>query len=143
MTKEKKQIIDDMVSNENLCVLATIEGNVPHTSLMTFFADHAAMKFYFLTHSTSKKYKNLKKNPHVSLLIDRRADDLALSIEGHHLPIRKKQTVEAIIRLYLLKHPEMEEFANHPDTELIRIQGTAAQLAQGMDTIFTTKLKNS
>ena len=143
MTKKKMQIIDDMVTNEDLCVLATIDGNVPHTSLMTYFADHAAMKFYFLARSTSKKYKNLKKNPHVSLLIDRRDDNLALTIEGHHLPVGKKQTVEAIIRLYLLKHPEMEEFAKHPETELIRIQGTSAQLSQGKDAIFTTKLKNS
>jgi len=143
MTKEKMQLIDDMVTNEDVCVLATLEGNTPHTSLMTYFADHAAMKFYFLTRSTSRKYKNIKKNPHVSLLIDRRSDDLALSIAGHHLPVRKKQTVEAIIRLYLLKHPEMEAFANHPDTELIRIQGTSAELAEGKDAIFTTKLKNS
>ena len=143
MMKKNMQIINDLVTGEDICVLATMDGNMPHTSLMVFFADHAAMKFYFLTRSSSRKYKNLKQNPHVSLLIDRRDEDLALSITGHHLPIKKEQTVEAIKKLYLLKHPEMEEFANHPETELIRILGTSAELALDKDVVFNTKLKNA
>ncbi len=143
MSSKKMQIIDDMVTHGDTCVLATMEGNAPHTSLMTYFADHASMKFYFLTRASSRKYKNLMKNPHASLLIDRRDDNLSLSIDGYYMPIRKKQTVEAIIRLYLLKYPENEAFANLPDTHLIRVQGVSAELAEGMDVVFSTKLKIS
>jgi general stress protein 26 len=109
---------------------------------MTYFADHAAMKFYFLSRKTSQKNKNLNKSPHVSILIDRRDKGLALSIQGVNSPIKKQQTIDAIKKLYLMKHPHMLEFATHPDTELIRILGKKARLAQGYDNEFITKLVN-
>ncbi|BCS88408.1 pyridoxamine 5'-phosphate oxidase family protein [Pseudodesulfovibrio sediminis] len=143
MSKEKMQIIDQLILAKDTCVLATSDGIKPHTSLMIYFVDHATMKFYFLSGKDSRKHKNLKKCPHVSLLIDRRDEDVALTIEGVYSPIKRKQTVEAITKLYLMKHPDMKEFADHPETELIRIEGKHAMLVQGHSDIFSTKLKNS
>ncbi len=143
MSKNKMQIIDDLIQAKDMCVLATSDGVEPHTALMTYFADHAAMKFYFLSRKTSQKNKNLKKSPHVSLLIDRRDEALALSIQGVNSPIKKKQTIDAIKKLYLMKHPQMREFAEHPETVLIRILGKKARLTQGLDSEFITKLINS
>ena len=143
MSKDKMQIIDDLIQAKDMCVLATSDGVEPHTALVTYFADHAAMKFYFLSRKTSQKNKNLNKFPHVSLLIDRRDESLALSIQGVNSPIKKKQTVDAIKKLYLMKHPHMREFAEHPDTQLIRILGKKARLAQGLNNEFITKLTNS
>ncbi|BDQ37326.1 hypothetical protein SYK_16860 [Pseudodesulfovibrio nedwellii] len=142
MSKQKIRFIEDMVKAKDICVLATSDGNTPHTSLMNYFADHAVMKFYFLSPKTSKKNKNLKKNPHVSILIDRRDENIALSINGVYSPIKKQQTVDAIIKLFLLKSPHMKEFAEHPDTELIRIEGKSAELVQGFTDVFSTKLIN-
>lgn len=143
MTKQKMQIIDDLVVNEKHCVLCTTNGIELHTSLMRFVCDHAAMKFYFLSPKNSRKNANLRKNPHVSLLIDRREERIALSIEGVFSPIRTEQTAKAITRLYLMKHPDMRDLTDDPDTELIRILGRTAQLSQGFDDIFIKKLKNS
>lgn len=137
------QIIDSLIQSKSTCVLATTDGIEPHTSLMTFFADHAAMKFYFLSQKDSKKTKNLKKHPHVSLLIDRRDENLALTIQGVYSPVKKQQTVDAIIKLYLMKNPHMKDFVDRDDTELIRILGKTAELVQGTDEVFYTKLKNS
>ena len=98
------------------------------------------MKFYFLSPKTSKKNKNLKKNPHVSLLIDQRDEDLALSIEGDYAPIKKKQTIEAIIKLFLLKNPHMKHFAQHAEVELLRIEGKSGQLVSGFGDVFFHKI---
>lgn len=143
MSDKKMQIINDLVLSKDLCVLATSNGIEPLTSLMTYFVDHATMKFYFLSRKSSQKNKNIKKHPHVSLLIDRRDEGLALTIQGVYSPIRKKQTADAITKLFLVKHPQLKEFADHPDTELIRILGKHAQLMQGIEDKFETKLKNS
>lgn len=143
MSKDKMQIIDDLIQAKDSCVLATSDGVEPHTALMTYFADHATMKFYFLSRKTSQKNKNLKKSPHVSILIDRRDEGLALSIQGVNSPIKKQQTIDAIKKLYLMKHPHMREFAEHPNTELIRILAKKASLAQGYENEFNTKLTNS
>jgi uncharacterized protein YhbP (UPF0306 family) len=143
MSKENLRLIDDLICTEEFCVLCTADGSQPHSSLMHFFADHAAMKFYFLSRRTTKKNRNIHANPHVSILIDRRKKGVALSIEGVYSPIRRGQTSEAIVRLYLLKHPELAELAADPDTELIRVEGRSATLSVGVDEDFHVKLKKS
>lgn len=143
MSKKKMQLIDDLVLNETHCVLATSDGIEPHTSLMRFVCDHASMKFYFLTKKSSRKNSNLRKNPHVSLLIHRPDSEVALSIKGVYSPIRTEQTAAAITRLYILRHPDMQRFTDDPDTELIRIEGRTAEFSEGFDDIFIKKLKKS
>jgi len=143
MSKDKMQTIDDLILGKDICVLATSDGIEPHTSLMHFLVDHATMKFYFLSRKKSRKSKNLKKCPHVSLLIDRRDESQALTIQGVYSPIKKTQTINAIVKLFLKKHPHMKNFAKHPDTELIRIQARSAQLLQGLEEEFVTNFKNS
>lgn len=143
MSQEKMQIIDDLVTGEELCVLATSDGIEPYTSLMTYFVDHASMKFYFLSRKNSRKNKNIKAHPHASILIDRREENVSLTIQGVYAPIKKKQTAEAITKLFLLKHPYLAEFAAHPDTELLRVVGREALLINGVEGKFQTKLKNS
>lgn len=137
------QIIDNLVQGKNLCVLATTDGIEPHASLMNYVVDHAVMKFYFLSRKDSLKNKHIKKHPHVSILIDRRDEYQALTIQGVYAPIKTQQTVKAITKLFLMQLPHMKKFADHPDTELIRIEAKSGSLAQGLDEIFTTKFTNS
>lgn len=139
MSQDKLQIIDDLVTQEQFCVLATSNGIQPLTSLMTFFADHAAMKFYFLSRRDSQKTKNLKKHPHVSILLDKRNENIALTIQGVYSPIRKEQTVDAITKIFIKKYPYLSEFANDSNTELIRIEARTADLVEGVEQKFSTK----
>lgn len=143
MTKDKLQIINELIQSEWLCALATSDGHKPHVSLMNYFVDHAAMKFYFLSPKNSLKNKNLKKCPHVSMLIDQRDKNLALTIGGVYSPIKRVQTSEAITRLFVLRHPHLEEFAKRSDTILIRIEAREGWLSSGLAEQFTTKFKNS
>ncbi len=151
MSKKKLQQIDGLVLGKDICVLGTSDGREPHVSLMAFLADHAAMKFYFLSHKNSHKNKNLKKCPHVSILIDTREEDLphnqdkalALTLKGVYAPIKRPQTIKAITKHFLAKHPHMKEFAANPDTELIRIEVKSGQLLCGLEDEFTTKFENS
>jgi general stress protein 26 len=143
MSKEKLRLIDDLITHEEICVLATSDGIRPHCSLMYFFADHAAMKFYFFASSSSLTCRNIREHPHVSLLIDRRDEGVALNIQGVHSPVKKRQTAEAITRLFLMKFPEMADLAARPDAMLMRVKGFEASLATGAEDIFSTKLKNS
>ncbi|WP_247648412.1 pyridoxamine 5'-phosphate oxidase family protein [Pseudodesulfovibrio sp. zrk46] len=143
MSKDKMQIIDNLVLSKDLCVLATSDGIEPLASLMNYVVDHASMKFYFLSRKDSQKNKNIKSHPHVSILIDRRDEGLALTIQGVYSPIKTKQTSKAITKLILTKLPRLKQFAEHPDTELIRIQGKSAILMEGISDKFETKFNNS
>ncbi len=151
MSKDKMQLIDELILGQELCVLATSDGQEPHASLMTYLLDHASMKFFFLTRKASRKSRNLRKCAHVSLLIDNRATHLphspdtalALTIHGVHVPLRKDQTIDAIVKRFIMKYPYIQEFALHPDTELIRIQARSATLLQGFEDKYETKFENS
>ena len=151
MSKDKMQIIDDLILSRELCVLATSDGIEPYTSLMTYLIDHASMKFFFLTKRNSRKSRNLRKCPHVSLLIDNRDKHLAnspdmamaLTIQGVYIPLRKDQTIDAIIKRFIMKYPYIQDFATHPDTELVRIQARTGLLLQGFEDKFETKFEKS
>ncbi|WP_419785502.1 pyridoxamine 5'-phosphate oxidase family protein [Pseudodesulfovibrio sp.] len=143
MTNEQLHRIDSMILSKDICVLATSDGFKPHATLMYYFLDHAAMKFYFISLEGSQKIRNLAKCPHVSMVIDQREEGLALTIEGVYSPIRRKQTAEAIIKLFVLRHPQFKDFAENPDTRLIRIEARTAQLVDIKGEKFTTKFKNS
>ncbi len=102
MSENKLQLIDDLVLGKDICVLGTSDGRNPHVSLMAFLVDHATMKFYFLSRKNSHKSQNIKKCPHVSILIDTREEHLpdnrdkamALTIQGVYAPINKPQTIK-------------------------------------------------
>jgi nitroimidazol reductase NimA-like FMN-containing flavoprotein (pyridoxamine 5'-phosphate oxidase superfamily) len=151
MSKDKLQILDELILSREICVLATSDGMEPYTSLMTYLLDHASMKFFFLTRKDSRKSRNLRKCAHVSLLIDTREEHLphapgsamALTIQGVYVPIKKPQTIDAIVKRFVIKYPHMSEFAAHPDTELVRIRARSAQLLIGFEDKFETKFENS
>ncbi|MEF2231141.1 MAG: pyridoxamine 5'-phosphate oxidase family protein [Pseudodesulfovibrio sp.] len=137
------QTLDALILSSDMCVLATSDGLKPHASLMHYFLDHAAMKFYFLSPAGSRKNRNLALCPHVSMVIDRRDEDIAATIEGVYSPITKKQTAEAITNLFVLRHPQFREFAQRPDTVLIRIEARAGHLVTTSGEQFSTKFRNS
>ncbi len=143
MSKDKMQIIENLIQSKTLCVLATTDGIEPHATLMNYVVDPAVMKFYFLSRKDSQKNKNIKKHPHVSILIDRRDENQALSIQGVYAPIKTEQTAKAITKLYLMKNPHLKKFAEHPDTELIRIEAKSGSLALGLEELFSTKFTNN
>ena len=137
------QILDNLIQSSYLCVLATSDGFKPHASLMHYFLDHAAMKFYFLSPAGSRKNRNLTQCAHVSMVIDQRDQGISATIEGVYSPITKAQTAEAITNLFILRHPQLKEFALRPDTVLIRIEARSGMLTTVDGETFTTKFRNS
>ena len=51
--------------------------------------------------------------------------------------------MEAITRLFILRHPHLEAFAKAPGTTLLRIEAREGELAVGLEEQFTVKFKNS
>ena len=61
-----------MVRDHDICVLATVAEGEPHCSLMAYVPDESCREIYMVTHRKTKKYRNLRANPAISLLIDTR-----------------------------------------------------------------------
>ena len=129
-----------LAKQKDLCVLATVSEGNPHCSLMAYATDDDCREIYMITQKGTKKYKNLIKNPSVSLLIDTREEQVdshplqakALTIAGLFQEIDdgyKKRLARARL---LERHPYLAEFIDQTDTEFICIKATSFLVLNGL-----------
>ncbi len=141
--KKEKTVLDEMKAlfrEKDICVLATVSDNRPHCSLMAYVANDACTEIYMVTFKDTRKYRNLRENPWVSLLIDTREEDRglrrpqakALTVTGVFEQIgddgMRRQIREALMR----KHAQLEGFADHPDAEVFSIRIHSFLLLDGL-----------
>jgi nitroimidazol reductase NimA-like FMN-containing flavoprotein (pyridoxamine 5'-phosphate oxidase superfamily) len=129
-----------LVKQKDMCVLATVSGGNPHCSLMAYATNDDCREVYMVTQKGTKKYKNLIENPLVSLLIDTREEQhasgplqaKALTIAGLFQEINDEGN-KRLARVRLLeRHPNLAEFIDQADTELLCIKATSFLLLKGL-----------
>lgn len=125
-----------LVREKDFCVLATVAGERPHCSLMSYVTDDDCRELYMLTHRESKKYKNLTGNGAVSLLIDSRGENSgeirALTVSGDYRKIQSESQRKMSLERLLARHPELKLFADDPDTEVFAVTIRSFQLLEGI-----------
>ncbi len=129
--------IRDLIQSNNVCVLATVSEGEPHCSLMTYATNNDSHEIYMITQRETKKYRNLKGNPSVSLLIDTRKTDnknrtKALTITGTFQSSVDENKKSIILASLLEKNSNLKEFIDDPATEIIVVQVRAVQLLDGI-----------
>jgi nitroimidazol reductase NimA-like FMN-containing flavoprotein (pyridoxamine 5'-phosphate oxidase superfamily) len=127
----------NFVRKKNICVLSTASDNKPYCSLMVYVTDSTCKEVYMVTHKNTTKFKNLQKNPWVSLLIDSReiqprSNAQALTITGVFVPLLDENKKQEIRENMLKSFPHMENFIHHPESELIRIKINSLLLLDGL-----------
>jgi len=129
-----------LVREKDICVLATVSGGKPHCSLMAYAADDDCREIYMVTHRETNKYKNLKENPEVSLLIDTREERgsspgfqaRALTVGGVFQEIEREEKKEGVRARLLKRHPSLGPFIDSPEAELLCIQVKSFLLLDGL-----------
>lgn len=79
--------VKDLLINEKLCMMATCWEDVPYISLMSFTYLEAENKVVLSTRRDSKKYDNIQKNKHISLLVYSSVDGVSATLLGSALNI--------------------------------------------------------
>jgi len=130
----------DLVRSQAVCVLATVSGDQPHCSLMSYATDAHCREMFMVTFRDTKKYRNLTDNPAISLLIDTREEDRgdkryqtrALTVNGMFEEV-KDQTKRAMIKARLLeRHPHLVVLTDSPDAEYFVVRIKSMQLLEGV-----------
>lgn len=129
-----------LVREKDMCVLATVSNNRPHCSLMAYVANDACTEIYMVTFKDTKKYRNLRENPWVSLLIDTREEDLgsrrpqakAITVTGVFEQIGDDNMRHQIREALMRRHAQLEGFADHPDAEVFSIRIHSFLLLDGL-----------
>lgn len=126
-----------LARKKSMCVLATDSGGRPYCSLMAYVTDEDCGEIYMVTHRNTQKYKNLLRNPAVSLLIDSRDDAPrqrvnALTVEGSFEKIAEDAKRARVKKRLLKAHPHLADFVNQADAEVLCIKVDAFLLLDGL-----------
>jgi hypothetical protein len=123
-----RQLVRSLLEEQSLAVLATIGDPHPHTSLVAIAAARDLRTIVFATPVYTRKYDNLRRNSQVALLVDNRRnleqdfkDAVALTIKGCAVEPPKSQR-RRFVRLYLDRHPYLEEFVSSPTCSLFAVE---------------------
>lgn len=134
----------DLLTGNDLLVLATTGPEGPHTSLMAYAASDDGREVYLATARESRKWTNIQFDPRVSLLIDDRTLKLpqsresiqALTVSGIHVPLAEGPEAEAVHKLLLRRHPGLDVFLGCPGGCLLRIRALDFLLLSGVSDAF-------
>ena len=140
-------IAQKMLEENNLCVLATCNNNLPNSSLMHYIFDDNGMRIFMLTLKGSSKHTNIASNPMVSILIDTRTDCqrsglpiLALTVYGKAEFVQDPQRHQKLVDQMVDRFPTLLELASDNRCLVIRIQIEKMLLLDGIkdqSTIYT------
>jgi len=149
-TVEKKMLeeMKAMVKENDMCVLATVSGDRPHCSLMTYVCDDECQKIYMVTQKTTQKYRNLIENQSVSLLIDNREEHTgssrkntkAMTVSGTFKTIENESEKKKAGNRLLERHPHLEVFFDDPATEVFCVRVSSFLLLDGLKEAYFEKV---
>ena len=126
-----------LAREKNSCVLATIVDSKPYCSLMAYVTNAACTEIYMVTRRKTQKFKNLAANPAVSLMIDTRdtsprSEAKAMTVAGTYRKITDPAKEQAVRRKLLSAHPNLSEFMDQADAEVIQIEIKSFLLLNGL-----------
>lgn len=119
-----KDRIKKLLADQPLAVLATSNNDKPHTTLIAQVTKLKDKELIFATTIKSRKAQNIKKNPSVSIFIDNRRntyldfkDAIGVTIKG-----KVKPTKNQYKKIFLKKHPYLQDFVKSPSTSLFKVE---------------------
>jgi nitroimidazol reductase NimA-like FMN-containing flavoprotein (pyridoxamine 5'-phosphate oxidase superfamily) len=147
MANDILEKMKSLVRGHDTCVLATVSEGRPHCSLMAYAVDDACGEIYMVTPRTTRKYKNLLNNPHVSLLIDtreehaghRRPESHALTVEGEFRPIPESEKRLAAEARLSAAHPYLKAFMNNEEGQIFSVKVVSFLLLEGLSEAYYEK----
>lgn len=123
-----KKIIAGLLARQKFGVLATHGSPYPYATLVACAHSADLKHIYFATIRDTRKYQNILKEPHVSILMDSRKnrpsdvkDACALTVlgwSGETCGAGKKKA----LRLYCRAHPRLCDFVRDPNCALMKVR---------------------
>lgn len=123
-----RRTIHALLREQHLGVLSTVGDGAPYASLVAYAVSDDDAQLYFVTPKATRKFANLSANPRVAMLVNNsinRPEDFhramavtATGIVGAAAPAERKD----MLNRYVATHPYLEDFAQSPSCELVRVR---------------------
>ena len=116
-----------LLTSQGLAALATHNEEGPYCSLVAFVASDDLQHLLFATSRNTRKYERLAADGRVALLIDSRENQeadfheaAAVTAVGAAAEVAPEELGDAL-RLYLARHPYLQEFVNSPSCAMLKV----------------------
>jgi len=138
--------LEQLCSTLRTLVLATSLGDQPHCSLMSFAFGEDKRSFVLVTPKGTRKYENIQGNGRASTLLTeaggsepQEAGGLTATINGHIAVLRQEERLRAVDG-FVRKYPRLREFAESPDSAVLRLAWEEAVLVRGIHSVIRLDL---
>ncbi len=132
----------NLFESQKLAVLATQTGGQPYASLVAFVATDDLRHIFFVTARTTRKFSNLTSDSRVAVLINSSInqesdfhDAVAITVTGIAEEVMDPERQD-ILKLYLSKHPYLEDFAKSPSCALVRVAARTYYMVQNFQNVM-------
>ncbi|RPJ76686.1 MAG: pyridoxamine 5'-phosphate oxidase family protein [Desulfobacteraceae bacterium] len=123
-----ENLLRSLLSTQRLAVVSTHSAaGHPYANLVAFAASDDLKHIFFATPRSTRKFENLEADCRVALLVDSRSnreedfhEAVAVTVMGRAGELYGAERDDAI-RLYLAKHPYLEDFVRAPTCALFKI----------------------
>ena len=125
MTRHE-ELLREVVSTQYFAVLNTIGQGLPHSNLVSFAATDDLRSLVFVTGRNTRKYKNMKDNHNISLLIDNRTNKPSDTSQATAIAAigiaREEIDKKSLLRdIFLARHPQLRQFVDAPDNAIMLV----------------------
>ncbi len=134
--------LKELFEFQSLAVIATHNEGQPYTSLVAFVATDDLKHIFFVTPKATRKFTNLKNDSRVAVLINssqNQASDfhkaVSVTIVGDAQEVSGSERVK-ILKLYLEKHPYLEEFARSPSCALVQVSAKSFYMVKNFQNVM-------
>ena len=141
-TREIRDRLKDLCTSQKLAVVSTHSDGQPYASLVAFVASDDLRHIFFMTARATRKFANLTKDPRVAVLINSRTnaesdfhEAVSITATGIAEEIMDSER-QGILKLYLSKHPYLDDFAKSPSCALIRVTARSYYMVQNFQKVM-------
>jgi heme iron utilization protein len=127
-TPETLAITRRLLESQKLAVLSTQDHGQPYSNIVAIAATDDLRYLIFATNRATRKYANLMADSRVAMLVDNRRNDVsdftaaaALTALGKAWELQGVER-QQFLKVYLAKHPYLEEFVAGPTCALLRVK---------------------
>ena len=120
-----KNKIKELLDQQKLGVLATQGEKYPYNTLVAYAFSEDIRYIFFATRKHTRKYNNIMKRHHVSILIDSRTNDVTDFKDAVALTVMGKMVNTTPLEyrsLYLNRFPHLKDFIEDPNTTIMTLK---------------------
>jgi len=144
---ELEHLIRELFESQKFAALGTQKEGQPYANLIAFAASDDLKSLYFATARATRKYANIEADARVAVLIDNRSNQdsdfsqaAAVTATGTAQEVVDSER-DAVLTIYLAKHPMLEEFVRSPSCALLQIRVETYYLVRRFQNVMELHVK--